>query len=115
VQREARHAGHGPDLADVPLGQLVGVLGEQVTGLPEDSGPLGVRQLDPLALGLRRRGGCGGDVVDTGPAGAPELLPRGRLDDGGVSRGARLPATPDEDVPGPIGPSSSVVVLMSAA
>ena len=55
VQGEPGHARDGADLADVPAGELLGVLAEQVAGAAQHGGPLRVRQRRPLLLGLRPR------------------------------------------------------------
>ena len=85
MQREAGHARHRTHLADVPLGEFVAVLAEEITGPAQHLGTLRVRQGAPLPLGDGCRGSRPIHVADAGAPRPPDLSTGGRFDDRGIT------------------------------
>ncbi len=67
MQREAGHPRDGADLADVPAGDLLRVLGEEVAGPAQHGGTLGVRAAPPTRAG-RIAAEAAAPATSSGPA-----------------------------------------------
>jgi hypothetical protein len=97
VHGETGHAGHGADLAHVPPGDLLGVLGPERGGPAQHGGPLDMGGGGPLALGGGRGGRGGGHVVGGGQRDAAQHPAGGRLDHVDRLAGAGTPGAVGEE------------------
>src|SRR5690606_12447607 len=87
-------------LADQPLLDLPGVLGEQVAGAAQHGGPVGGLRRGPRPLRTGRGGGRSPDLIGVGDTDPAELRAGGGLERRLVARRSGDPATA-VDVAGP--------------